>query len=111
MLTFHNSNVSSNTAELGGGFYITRSSNKIELYDISIKLNSAENKGGGIYVFDAKPKIERSLFEGNASKNGGAIYVDKQNAELNLINGVLYNNTSTERGSAIFSYNLSLIHI
>ena len=111
MLTFHNSNVSSNTAELGGGFYITRSSNKIELYDISIKLNSAENKGGGIYVFDAKPKIERSLFEGNASKNGGAIYVDKQNAELNLINGVLYNNTSTERGSAIFSYNRPTLNI
>ena len=111
ILTFYNSNVSSNTAQLGGGFYITRSSNKIELYDILIKLNSAVTKGGGIYVYDAKPRIERSLFEGNASKDGGAIYVDRENAELNLINGILYNNTATENGSAIFSYKQSTVNI
>ena len=51
------------------------------------------------------------MFEGNASKNGGAIYVDRPTAELNLINGVLYNNTATEYGSAIFSYNQSTANI
>ncbi len=111
-VTFYNSKINNNTAIAnGGGFYITRSANKIELYDVSIKLNSAQIKGGGIYVYDAKPRIERSLFEGNASKNGGAIYVDRPNAELNLINGVLYNNTATERGSAIFSYYQSTVNI
>ena len=112
LLKMYNSKVTNNIATgNGGGFYITRSTNEIELYDILITGNSAVTKGGGIYVYDAKPRIERSLFEGNASKNGGAIYVDRPNAELNLINGVLYNNTATERGSAIFSYYQSTVNI
>jgi len=112
LVKIYNSKINNNTAiSNGGGFYIIRSVNKIELYDVSIKLNSADKKGGGIYVYDAKPRIERSLFEGNASKNGGAIYVERPNAELNLINGVLYNNTATERGSAIFSMNQATANI
>ncbi len=112
LLKMYNSKVTNNIATgFGGGFYIIRSTNEIELYDILITQNSAVTKGGGIYVYDAKPRIERSLFEGNASKNGGAIYVDRPNAELNLINGVLYNNTATERGSAIFSYYQSTVNI
>ena len=110
-VTIYNSNVSSNTADNGGGFYVTRSGNKIELYDVLIKSNSAEVKGGGIFVYDAQPRIERSLFEGNISKNGGAIYVERKNAEINLINGVLYNNTSVERGSAIFAYIESTVNV
>ena len=98
LVKIYNSKINNNTAiSNGGGFYIIRSVNKIELYDVSIKLNSADKKGGGIYVYDAKPRIERSLFEGNASQRGGAIFIDRENAELNLINGVIYN--------------LSLIHI
>ena len=112
LLKMYNSKVTNNIATgNGGGFYIRQSTNKIELYDILITQNSAVTKGGGIYVYDAKPRIERSLFEGNASKNGGAIYVDRPNAELNLINGVLYNNTATERGSAIFSYYQSTVNV
>jgi hypothetical protein len=112
MVTFYSCDVWNNTAEVyGGGFYITRTSNKTEFYDVSIKLNSSETKGGGIYVYDAKPRIERSLFEGNASKNGGAIYVDRPNAELNLVNSILYNNTATEYGSAISFYNRSTANI
>ena len=112
LLKMYNSKVTNNIATgYGGGFYINRSTNKIELYDILITGNSAVTKGGGIYVLDATPRIERSLFEGNASKNGGAIYVDRPTAELNLINGVLYNNTATEYGSAIFSYNQSTANI
>ena len=112
LLKMYNSKVTNNIATgNGGGFYIRQSTNKIELYDILITQNSAVTKGGGIYVYDAKPRIERSLFEGNASKNGGAIYVDRPNAELNLINGVLYNNTATERGSAIFSYYKSTVNV
>ena len=111
-LKMYNSKVTNNIATgNGGGFYIFRYTNKIELYDILITGNSAVTKGGGIYVFDAKPRIERSLFEGNASKNGGAIYVESHHAELNLINGVLYNNTATDRGSAIFSYNRPTLNI
>ncbi len=111
-LKMYNSKVTNNIATgNGGGFYIFRYTNKIELYDILITGNSAVTKGGGIYVFDAKPRIERSLFEGNASKNGGAIYVEGHHAELNLINGVLYNNTATDRGSAIFSYSRPTLNI
>ena len=112
LLKMYNSKVTNNIATgFGGGFYIIRSTNEIELYDILITQNSAVTKGGGIYVFDAKPRIERSLFEGNASKNGGAIYVDRPNAELNLVNSILYNNTATERGSAIFSYYKSTVNV
>jgi len=112
LLKMYNSKVTNNIATgYGGGIYINRSTNKIELYDILITGNSAATKGGGIYVLEANPRIERSLFEGNASKNGGAIYVDKPTAELNLVNSILYNNTATEYGSAIFSYNESTANI
>jgi len=112
LVKIYNSKINNNTAKVnGGGFYISRNSNKIELYDISIKLNSADKKGGGIYVYDAQPRIERSLFEGNASQRGGAIFIDRENAELNLINGVIYNNTATEFGSAIASYSRSTVNI
>ena len=110
IVKIYNSEISNNTATgNGGGLYIYRSSNKIKLYDISIKLNSAQNKGGGIYVYDAKPMIERSLFEGNASKYGGAIFLERQSVELRLINSILYNNTATELGSAIYTSNLSTV--
>ncbi|MBT5224356.1 MAG: hypothetical protein HOM19_02865, partial [Candidatus Marinimicrobia bacterium] len=112
LLKMYNSKVTNNIATgYGGGIYINRSTNKIELYDILITGNSAAIKGGGIYVLEANPRIERSLFEGNASKNGGAIYVDKPTAELNLVNSILYNNTATEYGSAIFTYNESTANI
>ena len=112
LVKIYNSKINNNTAiSNGGGFYIIRSVNKIELYDVSIKLNSADKKGGGIYVYDAQPRIERSLFEGNASKNGGAIFIERENAELNFINGVIYNNTATEFGSAIASYSRSTVNI
>jgi len=112
LVKIYNSKINNNTAKgNGGGFYIIRSVNKIELYDVSIKLNSADKKGGGIYVYDAQPRIERSLFEGNASQRGGAIFIDRENAELNLINGVIYNNTATEFGSAIASYSRSTVNI
>jgi len=112
LVKIYNSKINNNTAtDNGGGFYISQKTNKIELYDISIKLNSADKKGGGIYVHDAQPRIERSLFEGNASMRGGAIFIDRENAELNLINGVIYNNTATEFGSAIASYSRSTVNI
>ena len=112
IVKMYNTKIRNNYAAVnGGGLYITRSQNKIELYDVSIKNNTADKYGGGAFIFEAKPIIERSLFESNSSINGGAIFADKPSVELNLINSLLVNNTVTQNGSAIYLNNLSTVKI
>ena len=112
LLKMYNSNVENNIATgNGGGIYMIQSENQIELYDILITGNTAAVKGGGIFVYAAKPKIERSLFERNESVYGGAIYIERPSAELNLINTIFYGNQVTGNGSVIFGNTQCVVSI
>ena len=81
----------------GGGM------NFINCKDIEIKNLNIEkcnsDKGGAIFFTSCKGIISDSIFESNFAKGfGGAIFINKNNSEFQLINNKILNNI-TEEGS------------
>jgi len=102
---FYNIAVNENTAgQKGGGIYLTHSKNRIEMYDLTLSGNTAGDKGGGLFIRYSDPHIERAIISGNSAANGGGIYVWDRRVNLRLINTHFYDNSASERGSAVYGY-------
>lgn len=75
-----------NKASNDGGAIATNPSNKINVFNAKFEFNTAEDRGGAIYM--ASPNVISSLvyqrcqFSSNNATNGGAIYFEAEDATL-----------------------------
>ena len=97
-LTVRSGKIIENSAPLGGGIYVE--SDTVILEDTDVWDNTANEKGGGVYVSaslsdnilmnpDSKGKLEASgsSISYNTAANGGGIYITQQYMELGEDNG------------------------
>ena len=96
-------NVTGNKAgRSGGGLYVARNSNNgnlnINLYNGTLKNNSAAN-GGGIGVVKGSLNIEGGSFDSNSATNGGGAYVS--DGKVRMFGGSFTGNTVTANGGGI----------
>ena len=85
-------------------------SKDINIKNLKIEKCDAE-KGGAILFTSCKGVISDSIFESNIAKGfGGAIYINKNNSEFQLINNIISNNISEEgSGGGIYAQGKILI--
>ena len=101
-LVVENCLFSNNTAsESGAGGAIRNSLGTLTIVDSTFSGNSAPS-GGAIYS-NGSTYIENSIFSGNSATSGGAI--SHQNSELTIVNSTFTENSATENGGAVFTYN------
>ncbi len=98
--------ISSNSAyDTGGAIYVEDNSNsKIELHNVDISSNNAENKGGAFNLHIGNDSIiDNCIFSYNKSNSdfGGAIYMDAD-SRLTINNTAFNENKSDDDGGAIY---------
>ena len=84
----------------GGGINVLNGSD-LNVNNVALINNSAENNGGAIYASSSSGTIVNSLFVGNVSDSGGAIYIlegNNNNGVYNLANNTFYNNRADTGG-------------
>lgn len=86
------------TAEGGGIAVIGKS--KLDLANISLKNNTAGNRGGGLFAQDSEVNLANVSVERN---RGGGLAV--KNGQINLANCSISNNTGAEQGGGIYAEN------
>ncbi|WP_018628124.1 choice-of-anchor Q domain-containing protein [Niabella aurantiaca] len=99
-LRLSNMEISGNTAAYAGGGYIFGTP---VFTNTEVRNNTAVERGGGLYFTSPyeDPVVAGSLFTGNTSKLGGAIY--SRDDSLVVINTTFADNTATTAGNAICS--------
>ena len=66
----------------------------------------SQNYGGGVYVDNAVLNLKNVVVRNNkANERGGGIYLEGDDAKVYLSNSLVYNNTSVGDGSALYSNN------
>ena len=97
------------TGEYGGG--AIKSYGSLKLINCTLYNNNASNNGGAIYINGNNLIIINSSLYDNHAKKGGAILIQANYASspytLTISNSSLYNN-SAENGGAIFSQNANI---
>ena len=114
-LNFQNGEMNNNTClYYGGGIYVQSASwnqtftePNIYINASEISGNSASYRGGGLQIgYYNYTQIENSIIHSNTStwsySDGGGIYVSF--GRLNLIQNIIYNNSSKRYGGGIYSY-------
>ncbi len=89
----------------GGAIYVDNFS-KIDISNCVFKNNHASN-GGAVYITNTSLTIDSCLFENNsASAYGGALYTGnhEQEEEVNILNSVFFNNSSSFGGAISVKY-------
>jgi len=102
-----NSNIINNSSGSGGGVYVDTSTDiLIENTNIS---NNAAHAGGGLALFgnnndtspDSKLILDKNSFLNNFSRLGGAIYVNSDKYNYQIVNSILVQNEA-ELGGAVY---------
>jgi hypothetical protein len=95
------------TDYIGGALYLYDCDTTIVICQNLICSNSAQN-GGGIYVTMADPVITGNLIAGNTSTSHGAgIYVSTYGGLPIIVGNTIAANTASSTGGAIYSYGYS----
>jgi uncharacterized delta-60 repeat protein len=98
-LTISDSNVSGNTASVGGG--IVNSGGSLTVNDSILSGNSASIDGGGIYNTGSLT-VNNSTLYGNAAKYGSGIYISgNSSSALLLNNATIANNRASAVGGGV----------
>lgn len=107
------STFSQNTANYGGAI-LFRKTTTSTIGNCRFEENSAEWRGGGIYIdYGANPVLSSCEFIANTTNgNGGAVYVDDRSSQLGgtypeISSCSFTGNTATYRGGAVAIYNTS----
>ncbi|NUM47759.1 MAG: CSLREA domain-containing protein, partial [Anaerolineales bacterium] len=96
-LTIYNSRIRDNTAQAGGGVYLSGTSANFTARDTRIFNNTATLDGGGIYSFGTIT-LYTSLLEGNIASHGAGI--SSQNAVI-IINSTFSGNEAGGSGGGL----------
>ncbi|MBM3328563.1 MAG: T9SS type A sorting domain-containing protein [Calditrichaeota bacterium] len=104
---FEDCRIAGNSAQRGGGLYLTQSRLTVVLNDCEVAGNEASNVGGAICISDleslASLIIRRSIFRENASPQGGAIYgYSNSSFPVALEHSLIVGNRSTNIAAAIY---------
>ncbi|MEM7534110.1 MAG: right-handed parallel beta-helix repeat-containing protein, partial [Chloroflexota bacterium] len=90
----------SNTANVGGGFYI-QNADFITMTSNIVRGNATNNNGGGGFINTGGSfKIDGSDFKLNTGRQGGGLYIQASNVVLNTNNYL--NNVTTSGGAGMF---------
>jgi len=97
--------ISNNTAgTYGGGMYVTNGTTTADLINVTISHNSAQ-KGGGVYVTGYCTISGNTLIDSNTSSDVGAgIW---SSSTLTISGGTISGNTASSSGGGIYSYGTS----
>ena len=97
-----------NKASTGGAIYSNNSTltlKEVEFINNTSEVVTAQDGswgGGAINAVSTSLTIDGALFEGNATnQRGGAIFLEFQNTEANILNATFYGNQSGDRAGAI----------
>ena len=97
-----------NKASTGGAIYSnngTLTLKEVEFINNTSEVVTAQDGswgGGAINAVSTSLTIDGALFEGNATnQRGGAIFLEFQNTEANILNATFYGNQSGDRAGAI----------
>ena len=103
-LTIDNSTfVNNHSDRFGGGLYLDSTNGRIDLFDVTLQNNTAQD-GGGLYKLDGATLeiIGNSRFEDNiATRFGGGLVNDRVDGDVNLIGTLFRNNDASDDGGAI----------
>ena len=94
----------SNAAQYSNGGAITVANSTLTIKDSLLTNNIADRFGGAIFAGNSTVTInnaEGCAIEGNAAKNGGAIY--NSTGTVDVVAGSIKSNSATSSGGAIFS--------
>jgi len=89
----------------GGGLFAEEHSTLL-LKDVTVAGNTADNSGGGLYVFTSTLTISGSAIYNNATGNGGGIFLD-DTAGAVLMGNEVYSNTAMYNGGGIYLWQSS----
>ena len=92
-------------AENGGAVFFEKSGNVENCNFTNNEVNGAKSSGGAIYLNGAGNVINSIFTANNATRNGGAIYVEAQSIN-NIFSCQFYNNYAGQSGGAILFHNL-----
>ncbi|GAB4581712.1 MAG: hypothetical protein Fur0022_44620 [Anaerolineales bacterium] len=96
-LTIYNSRIRDNTAQAGGGVYLSNTNANFTARDTRIFNNTAALDGGGIYSFGTVT-LYTSLLEGNIASNGAG--VSSQNTVV-ILNSTFSGNDASGSGGGL----------
>ena len=85
----------------GGGIYCNHSSPSLE--NVTIKYNSAEDDGGGIYCYHSSPSLENVTIKYNSAEGYGGGINCQDNSSPILVNVTITDNSSEHGGGGIYS--------
>ena len=94
---FVGANITSNSAYLGGGIYL---SGVVTIQKLNINGNSATS-GGGIYVLKGTLSLSGATISSNSSTNGGGIYIANGTVDVNTTS-ISSNTTTDGNGGGIY---------
>lgn len=83
----------------GGGIEI-RGKSSLVLKNSTVKGNTVDSEGGGIYLWDSEAAISGSVISGNRARLGGAIY-SRGPAVLTITGSSIHNNSAFHDGGGL----------
>ena len=95
------SNFTKNHAAYGGAVFVGSQSSDANIFNSTFILNSASENGGAIDWNASAGDVEKSTFENNTAKYGGAIFVGKGAETSTIINSTFNGNNASMRGGAV----------
>jgi predicted outer membrane repeat protein len=88
---FHNCSISENTADQGGGIYLSGGSTA-QIFNSLFVLDQARTTGGGLYTTGSTPTCVNNTFCRNVAASGGAIYAT--NSTTTIVNTICWRDTA-----------------
>jgi len=101
---------SDNSADISGGALFNAFESTVSVDDCEFSDNTAGESGGGAYVESSSIQFDQSLFTGNASWNGGAIYLFDTSG-VGLENCTIVSNMAEISGGALYCRDTSALSI
>jgi hypothetical protein len=98
--TLLNSHIFSNTAEQGGGVYMSFCCSNATLRGNTFKSNNAEQDGGGVLLHAGAAALTENIFDSNTADRGGGFYNHCNGSQLNRNTFVA--NTADVAGGGLF---------
>ncbi len=103
------SQITNNTADSGGGLYVTDSDTVVDIISTSFDLNNAtstledQGEGGGVYMAGGLLTVTNSVIDQNSSSLfGGGLYLEgtpTNSLMANIVNTAITSNTTTVNGA------------
>ena len=95
--TLTGGNITDNTAKYGGGVYYDEGGETLKLSNVTIRENTSNHRGGGIYIWHGTVQLNSCTVSENTAKDGGAVYITDE-CKLDASNTVFEKNKSTNAG-------------